>query len=64
MRGLDSEETAQNILDGERFYYNHIRPHMSLGGLTPAQVSGLPYVELESNPWLTYIKKALEEKNH
>ena len=62
MRGYDHRETGQIILDGERFYYNNIRPHMSLNGMTPAQIAGLPSVGIEDNPWLTYIKKALSEK--
>ncbi|UCE36089.1 MAG: DDE-type integrase/transposase/recombinase [Thermoplasmata archaeon] len=64
MRGYDHRETGQIILDGERFYYNNIRPHESLKGMTPGQVAGLPHVSDDDNPWLTYIKKALEEKNH
>ncbi len=62
MRGLDSEETAQTILDGERFYYNNIRPHMSLDNMTPAQTAGLGYVPISENPWLTYLKIALKER--
>jgi len=42
--------------------YNYIKPHLSLDGMTPAQRAGLPYVDLNDNPWLTYIKKALKEK--
>ena len=63
MRGYDHRETGQVILDGERFYYNNLRPHMSLEGMTTAQMAGLPPVPLDENPWLTYIKEALKEKN-
>lgn len=62
MRGYDHRETGQIILDGERFYYNYIRPHTSLKDMTPSQVAGLPYVEQDDNPWLTYIKTAFKEK--
>jgi len=34
---------------------------MSLNGMTPGQIAGLPYVPLDENPWLTYIKEALKE---
>ena len=62
MRGLDSMETAQAIVDGERFYYNYIKPHMSLDGMTPAQMAGLEYADAEDNAWLVHIKKAIREK--
>ncbi len=61
MRGTDSPETAQTIIDGERFYYNFIKPHMSLDGMTPAQIANLPIPSADDNPWLTYLKTALEE---
>lgn len=37
MRGLGDIETAQTMMDGLRIYYNFMRPHMALGGKTPAQ---------------------------
>jgi transposase InsO family protein len=39
MRALKNSATA--ILDGQRIYYNHIRPHQGLNGKTPAQAAGL-----------------------
>lgn len=58
MRGLDSEPTAQTMMDGMRIYYNFIRPHMALNGDTPAKKSGI--VELEQNRWLGLNRKSLE----
>jgi len=45
MRGMDRNSNMQLILDGFVFYYNYLRPHMALGGKTPAQVArtGYPY---------------------
>lgn len=62
MRGLDSIPTAQSIINGERFYYNHIKPHAGLDGLTPAQVANIQTPEPEENPWLTYLLTAIREK--
>jgi len=56
MRGLDSEPTAQSIIDGFRIYYNFIRPHMALNGETPAEKSGIS--RLDQNRWLSLIKKS------
>jgi len=56
MRGFDSRDTAQILLDGEKLYYNYIRPHTALDGLTPAQQSNInlppdwmKLIELASN---------------
>ncbi len=62
MRGLDNRDSAQLFMDGERFYYNNIRPHMGLDGKTPAQMAGLSHVPVEDNPWMTFLRVALAEK--
>jgi len=63
MRGVHSIPTAQTVVDGERFYYNHIRPSMSLNGMTPAQVAGVPTPDIEKeNPWLAYLLAATREE--
>ena len=43
MRGMDRNTNFQLILEGFVFYYNYLRPHMSLGGKTPAEVAGAGY---------------------
>jgi hypothetical protein len=48
-------------LDGQRVYYNHIRPHQGLNGKTPAQAAGLE-LGLGMNKWESLIKKAAGEK--
>jgi len=63
MRGLDHDESAQRLIDGKRFYYNFIRPHMALNGKTPAELCG---VKVEgTDKWLTLIQNAaLVEDDH
>jgi len=57
MRGMKSDETAEELMNELRAYYNFIRPHMGLDGKTPAEASGLN-LELEGNKWLSLIRKA------
>jgi len=59
-RGFKSERTAQNVSDGFRVYYNFIRPHASLGGLTPAQVSGIP-MDADGNRWLNLLEATAKD---
>jgi transposase-like protein len=54
MRSLKREDSP--ILDGYQIFHNHIRPHMALGGKTPAELAGIQ-VKGE-NKWLTLIQNA------
>jgi len=56
MRGLKIEDTP--IVDGNRIYYNFIKPHEALGGKTPSEKAG---IEIEGdNKWLTLMKKSIQ----
>jgi len=46
---MDRNSNMQLILDGFVFYYNCLRPHMALGGKTPAEAAktGYPYKNWE-----------------
>jgi putative transposase len=41
MRGLDSAESAQELVDAMRIHYNFIRPNQAIGGQTPAEAAGI-----------------------
>ena len=60
MRGLDSEPTAQTMMDGMRIYYNFIRPHMALDGKTPAEKAKVS-PKLNQNKWLSLIKRSIDQ---
>ncbi len=47
MRGFDLQPSAQELLDGFRGYFNLARPHMGLGGMTPAEKAGVAIPELD-----------------
>jgi hypothetical protein len=55
MRAIKKPDSA--IIEGQRIYYNHIRPHQALGGKTPAEVAGIDEI-VEGNRWESLIKKA------
>jgi transposase InsO family protein len=62
-RGYDesyacAQDTRKRTLDGQRVYYNHIRPHQGLDGKTPAEVAGIDEA-VEGNKWEALIKKAV-----
>jgi len=54
MRSLKTADTP--ILTGYQIFHNYVRPHMALGGKTPANLAGIK-VEGE-NKWLTLIQNA------
>jgi len=45
------------LVDAFRIYYNYLRPHKNLDGLTPAEFSGLK-LDLGRNKWLGLIEKS------
>jgi transposase-like protein len=54
MRSLDSSVGAQEFVAGMQTYYNYIRPHQGINGLTPAQMANIP-INLMGNRWETMI---------
>lgn len=57
MRSLKHQKSGQELLNAYRVWYNYIRPHMSLGGLTPAQAAEIP-LDLGQSKMLSLIRKA------
>jgi transposase-like protein len=55
MRAIKKPNSA--FIEGQRIYYNHIRPHQGLNGKTPAQAAGLE-LDLGTNKWESLIKRA------
>lgn len=53
MRGFKTWESALLIVDGFLVHYNFFRPHMSLSGLTPAEVSR---IESPYKTWIDFVR--------
>lgn len=60
MRSLNSSSTAAEMMTGFQTYYNYIRSHQGIGGLTPAQMARIP-INLTGNRWETMIGLAVQE---
>ena len=57
MRGLNDPDNAEGFVEGLRVYYNYLRPHQGINGLTPAQMANMP-IDLDGNRWLKMIELA------
>jgi transposase-like protein len=55
MRALKKTDSA--FIEGQRIYYDYLRPHTALDGKTPAQAAGID-LGLQGNKWQAIIKKA------
>jgi len=57
-RSLDSSVGAEEFATGMATYYNYIRPHQGINGMTPAQMANIP-INLMGNRWETMIGLAV-----
>jgi hypothetical protein len=58
MRGIKVDGTP--IIPMNQIYYNFVRPHMGLDGITPAEMAG---VGIEgNNRWMGLIDKSTKRK--
>ena len=51
-KGFKTFTSARQLICVYMFFYNFIKPHSALNGLTPAQVAGCKYSERERKSWL------------
>jgi putative transposase len=54
MRAIKKPDSA--FIDGQRIYYDYLRPHTALEGRTPAEAAGIK-LDLDGNRWESLIKK-------
>jgi len=57
MRAIKKTDSA--FIEGQRIYYDYLRPHTALDGKTPAQAAGIE-LNLQGNKWESLIKKAVK----
>jgi len=60
MRGMQNDETAEQMLNNYRTYYNFIRKHSALDNKTPSEIAGIDLgIENEKNRWMELIKQSI-----
>ena len=59
MRGFKGQE--QVIANGFRTYYNFIRPHQALNGLTPSEMANINLGLNGGNRWVELLNKAINQ---
>jgi len=59
VRSFDSGMGAEQFVAGLQIYYNYIRPHQGINGMTPAQMANIP-INLTGNRWETMIGLAVK----
>ncbi len=57
IRSFPDQISANEFCAGMQVYYNYIRPHQGIEGLTPAQMAQIP-INLSGNRWMTMIELA------
>ena len=62
VRSFDSVISAEDFAAGMQTYYNYIRPHQGINGMTPAQMVNIP-INLTGNRWETMIGLAAGKQN-
>jgi len=60
-RNFDNFESADNFFDFNKVYYNFIRKHTTLEGMTPAEAAGI-FLDLGRNRFLSLIEILLNSK--
>jgi putative transposase len=55
MRAIKKTDSA--FIEGQRIYYNYLRPHTALDGKTPAEAGGIN-LNLTENKWESLARKA------
>lgn len=55
-------KAAQQWSENFRFYYNFIKPNVSLNGLTPAEASNIHF-GLAGNRWLRLLEHSVRGQN-
>ncbi len=61
MRAYDNDAGASNLSLGWQVHYNMVRPHLGLGGVTPAQAAGLP--QIPGFRWREIVDAAVARRN-